>query len=46
MGGSTSKLKRWIGRGEDEEDQENSERAVKKLASPFVYTRQGSVLHI
>ncbi|KAL7633271.1 UNVERIFIED_CONTAM: hypothetical protein RMT77_016376 [Armadillidium vulgare] len=43
MGGSTSKLKRWIGRGEDEDDQENNERAVKRLASPFIYTRQGSM---
>ena len=39
MGGSTSKIKRWM-TGSDEEV--NVERAVKRLATatPFVYTRR------
>ncbi|XP_045619175.1 tumor suppressor candidate 2 [Procambarus clarkii] len=41
MGGSTSKLKRWMSSGV--EDPEQVERAVKKLATPFVYTRRGSM---
>lgn len=40
MGTSGTKLKRWMsGRGED--DYENNEKAVKRKATPFIYTRQG-----
>ncbi|XP_047481601.1 tumor suppressor candidate 2-like [Penaeus chinensis] len=40
MGGSTSKFKRWM--GSREEDVGGCEKAVKRLATPFVYTRRGS----
>ncbi|KAK8390036.1 hypothetical protein O3P69_012924 [Scylla paramamosain] len=44
MGSSTSKLKRWMSSGTDEvEGRESGERAVKRLASPFVYMRRGSM---
>ncbi|XP_068205113.1 tumor suppressor candidate 2-like [Palaemon carinicauda] len=41
MGGSTSRLKRWMGNEEEESD--GCEKAVKRLATPFVYTRRGSM---
>ncbi|KAK8751703.1 hypothetical protein OTU49_009891 [Cherax quadricarinatus] len=41
MGGSTSKLKRWMSNGVDGTEQ--CQRPVKKLATPFVYTRRGSM---
>ncbi|XP_064091189.1 tumor suppressor candidate 2-like [Macrobrachium nipponense] len=41
MGGSSSRLKRWMGAEEEESD--GCQKVVKKLATPFVYTRRGSM---
>ncbi|XP_050698633.1 tumor suppressor candidate 2-like [Eriocheir sinensis] len=44
MGGSTSRLKRWMSSGDGEvAGMQGNERAVKRLATPFVYCRRGSM---
>ena len=40
MGGSTSRLKKWMSGEEYEENKETYEKALR-LATPFVYTRRG-----
>ena len=41
MGASTTKLKRWVTGENDEDSAHTYERALKRVATPFVYTRKG-----
>lgn len=43
MGGSTSKLKRWMGGEENPEVIQGVEKALRRSGTPFVYTRRGSM---